>query len=85
MAAQDWHVLRKVALHTLNNGVAILSFVLLAYLTKSGIQDQTLSLILERIEGVVLIVLVLIFGCQLVYDVLPEKIRGLFAAKFVFA
>lgn len=85
MAVQDWYVLRKVALHTLNNGVAILSFILLTFLTRRGLSEGLLRAILDDIEGVVLIVLVLIFACQVIYDVLPEKIRGLFTSKFVFA
>lgn len=97
MAPQDWwHVLRKIGLHTLNNGAAILSFILLAWLTRWGIPDGLLGTILDRIGGVVLIVLVLVFACQVIYDVLPESVRnvlialleksrGLFTYKFVFA
>jgi hypothetical protein len=85
MAQDWWYVLRKVGLHTLNNGSAILSFVGLTRLSKWGISDCRLLSILDDIEGVVLIVLVLIFACQVIYDVLPERIRGFLTPKFVFA
>jgi hypothetical protein len=83
---QDWwYVLRKVALHTLNNGAAIFSFMLLSYLMRRGISDCVLLAILDKIEGIVLIVLVLIFAGQVIYDVLPEKIRVFFTSKLVLA
>ena len=85
MAAQDWHVLRKVGLHTLNNFAAILSFVGLTYFTKRFITEGWVPGILDDIEKVVLVVLVLIFACQVIYDVVPEKIRAFFTSKFVFA
>ncbi len=85
MAQDWWYVLRRIGLHTLNNGAAILSFVLLSFLTRWGIQDAVLRSILAYIEGVVLIVLVLLFASQVIYDVLPEKIRDLFTSKVVLA
>jgi hypothetical protein len=85
MADWDWVVLRKVVQHTLNTGAAILSFVILSYLTDHGVAGSVLRLILTRIEGGVLVVLVLILGCQLIYDVLPEKMREIVLSKFVFA
>lgn len=72
-------------MHTLSNGSAILSFVALSRLTHWGITDGMLRTILERIEGVVLIVLVLIFAYNVIADVLPERIRNVFASKFVLA
>ena len=83
--ADQWYILRKVCLHTLNDGAAIVSFIILLWLTKRGIPEGRLATILDDIEGVVLIVLVLIFALQVIYDVLPEKIRDLFKSKFVFA
>lgn len=83
--AEDWNVLRKVGLHTLNCGAAMVSFILLTWLTRWGIQDSMLRSILDGIEGVVLIVLVLVFANQVIYDLLPERIRVLITSKFVFA
>jgi len=40
---------------------------------------------LEAIEGIVLIVLVLIFAYNVIYDLLPEHLRNVLASKFVFA
>jgi hypothetical protein len=83
--AQDWSVISKIWMHTLTNGSAILSFVLLTYITKHGIQEGVLRSILEGIEGIVLVVLVLIFALTVIYDVLPEKIRHVVSDNFVFA
>jgi hypothetical protein len=76
MAAQDWHGLKKIGMHTLNNGGAILSFILLTLLTRWGISGGTLRTILDDVEGVVLIVLVLIFALNVMYDALPEQLRS---------
>lgn len=83
--ADIWYVLRKVGTHILSNGAAILSFIILSWLVRRGIQDPRLRTILDDIEGVVLIVLVLIFAAHVIYDVLPEKLRDYFSSKFVFA
>lgn len=84
--AASWHdVLRKIGIHTLCNAAAMGSFVILVLLSKWGIQDVTLRAILDDIEGIVLIVLVVVFALQVIYDVLPEKIRDFIASKFVFA
>ncbi len=92
MAPQDWHVLKKLGMHTLNNGAAIISFEALTYLIKQGMEDGFLRTILDGTESGVLIVLVLVFACQVIYDVLPEKIhevlekiRESMVSKFVFA
>jgi hypothetical protein len=80
-----WYILRKVGLHTLNDGAAIGSFVLLSYIIRLWLPEGRLRTILDDIEGVVLIVMFLIFACQVIYDVLPGKIRGFVTSKFVFA
>jgi uncharacterized membrane protein len=76
MAAQDWRVLGAIGMHTLTDGGAIVSFVVLTRLTKWGISAGVLRTILEGIQGVVLIVLVLIFAYNVIYDVLPEQLRS---------
>jgi hypothetical protein len=85
MAAGDWRVLRAIGMHTLNNGSAILSFVFLSFLTRRGIPQGVLRVILDDIEGVVLIVLVLIFAYNVIYDLLPERLRNVFPFKLVLA
>jgi hypothetical protein len=83
--AQDWSVIQKIWMHTLTNGSAILSFIFLTYITEHGIHAGILRSILEGIEGVVLVVLVLIFALTVIYDLLPEKIRNVASNNFVFA
>jgi hypothetical protein len=86
---EEWDILRKLRAHTLSNGGAILSFIILFWLTKHGVPDGMLRAVLDGIEGVVLIVLILIFSLRVIYDVLPEQIRdkiqAFFTSKFVFA
>ena len=85
MAAQDWDVLTRIGMHTLVNGAAILSWVVLNALITQFVDDDILRVIIKLIEGGVLVVLVLVFARNLIYDVVPEKIREIIASKFVFA
>ena len=72
-------------MHTLNSAAAILSFVLLSWLSQRGIHVERLLRILEPIEGTVLIVMLLVFATNVIYDLLPERVRNVITSKFVLA
>jgi hypothetical protein len=72
-------------MHTLNSGAAILSFVSLSCLTRWLITDCKLRYYLDKIEGIVLIVLVVIFAYNVIVDLLPESLRNAFPFKLVLA
>jgi len=72
-------------MHTLNSTAAILSFVVLSWLTERGVHTILLLRILEFIEGTVLIVVLLVFAINVIYDLLPEQLRNVITSRFVFA
>jgi len=97
MGQEWWRVLQKLGKHTLDNAAAMGSFWLSGLLAHRIITDPVVLGVVDNIEAIVLTVLLVIFGLQVIYDVLPEKIRilildflqgklrDLFSAKFVFA
>ncbi|PYU27284.1 MAG: hypothetical protein DMG32_07800 [Acidobacteria bacterium] len=85
MDSSNWRVLRAIGMHTLNSTAAILSFVVLSWLTERGVHTILLLRILEFIEGTVLIVVLLVFAINVIYDLLPEQLRNVITSRFVFA
>jgi hypothetical protein len=80
MSWQGWldvTFLQKVSRHTFNCAAAMLSWILLFWLGRKGIQSDRIHLVLESTETIVLIVTIGVFAIDFVCDLVPPRVQGL--------
>ena len=73
----DIPFLQRIGKHTSNCAAAMLSWIVLFWLGRKGIQSERIRLILEDTETIVLVVTILVFAYDFMSDLLPQRVRNL--------
>jgi hypothetical protein len=81
MSWWDWDVLQKIWKHTANSAAAILSWKLLYWIAHFRSGDQTVLAWSDKIENVVIVVVLLSLAANLIIDVSPPIFRDWVRAK----
>ena len=88
MAWRDWLDVKNLQLtckHTVSTIAAVFSYVLVFWLVRWGLGEGVIASIVEFTEQVVLVVTLLVYLFQLLYDVWVEARRNVRSSRFLLA
>lgn len=82
MGWKDWldvRIIQVICRHTVTAAAAMLSWMLLFWLGRLGIHSSAMQTVLERIENLVLIVLILFSVWNILEELLPNAVKAAYA------